>query len=194
MNEQGMVNNNYTYRYRTMAINSSRRRKDRGVAMIEVALSIPILFLIFGAVLDVGRLINQHLKTTRACYEGVRFMSRNQGLAQGCFGTACTALGTNSIDSISTQFNATFARITNMLVAQGLSSENFQVTARVENIPANQSVTLPLRNGANGGINTGGTFNRITFVVTLNYRPLLPIFPTVSTTSRLSSSDLAPTV
>lgn len=50
-------------------------QNNRGQAMVEFALVLPVLLLIFGGIIECGRLFNENLTVTAAAREGARAAS-----------------------------------------------------------------------------------------------------------------------
>jgi Flp pilus assembly protein TadG len=62
---------------------AKRRRRDRGQALVEVALVAPLFFLIFFGIIDIARVIWANDVITNAAREGARFASVNAGSIPG---------------------------------------------------------------------------------------------------------------
>jgi len=56
--------------------------RERGQAMVELALVLPILLLILMAIVDFGRIFHGHLSVTTAAREGARSAATGQGDTQ----------------------------------------------------------------------------------------------------------------
>ena len=63
--------------------NATRRRRDRGQALVEAALVLPLFFTIFFGVIDIARVIWANDVVTNAAREGARFASVNAGSMPG---------------------------------------------------------------------------------------------------------------
>lgn len=100
-----------------------RRRRDRGAAAVEMALTLPVLLLLVGGIVDFGRAFNAQMTMTQAAREGARMVALgytttqvNTRVTQAATGlpvtvtvvTACPAEpnGTDaSVVRVSTTFN-----------------------------------------------------------------------------------------
>lgn len=59
--------------------------KERGVAMLELAIAAPVLFLLCCGLIDISRMILTHIAFTQVVREAVRQASGNQGLEVGSY-------------------------------------------------------------------------------------------------------------
>jgi len=66
---------------------------QKGTAPLELAICMPLLLLLLGALVDVGSALNQYLVAERIAYEGGRYAAIVRGLdvSPGCYGDACSA-------------------------------------------------------------------------------------------------------
>jgi len=62
---------------------ATRKRQDRGQALVEAALVLPLFFTIFFGVVDIARVIWANDVVGNAAREGARFASVNGGTIQG---------------------------------------------------------------------------------------------------------------
>ena len=67
-----------------------------GAALMETMLTIPLLLMISGGMLDLGRIFVEYMKVSRVAYEGSRLASKTQGLEvkTNGIGEICTTDGT----------------------------------------------------------------------------------------------------
>lgn len=70
-----------------------KRSFERGAAMAESALVIPILLLLIMGVVDFGRIINTHFAASRIAFEAARFAASVPQLEKGSFAIAVEASG-----------------------------------------------------------------------------------------------------
>ncbi|MCB0322477.1 MAG: pilus assembly protein [Bdellovibrionales bacterium] len=73
---------------------------DRGAALAEAALVLPLLFFLFGAVLDFGRMIQSHAVLSQAVSEATRLAARLEHLEAGAFVGSPHAVPSNNHSSI----------------------------------------------------------------------------------------------
>lgn len=86
---------------RVEAYSFIRAKSEKGVALIELAIVLPLFLLIVVGVYEVGRALNQYLVLTQIAYEGVRAGSQLTQIAPACFGTYVYG-ASNQIQSPST--------------------------------------------------------------------------------------------
>lgn len=72
--------------------NIVRRRAQSGVAMIELAISIPVLIILLIVLFECGRLYSVYLRFTDTAWEGARFFSSLSDPAQSCISSLTTNL------------------------------------------------------------------------------------------------------
>jgi Flp pilus assembly protein TadG len=65
----------------------AHRRGERGVAMVEMAIVLPVFVFILFAVIELGRGVNYWIDETHLANEGARWLVVNKDL--GCGGTNC---------------------------------------------------------------------------------------------------------
>lgn len=61
------------------------RSKEQGVALIEFAISIPVVLVMIMAVIETGRALNQYMILTQIAYEGARIGAQLAGMSPACF-------------------------------------------------------------------------------------------------------------
>jgi Flp pilus assembly protein TadG len=79
---------------------SDRRTDDRGTAVVEMALVLPLLLMVIFAIVDFGRMYNAQITLTEAARDGARAAvlgtnatTRTQSAAQGLSGVTVTVTG-----------------------------------------------------------------------------------------------------
>lgn len=60
------------------------RRGDEGVAVLEMALVLPVLFLLMGGFLEYGRMLLDHQRIEAAARDAARFLARARTVEPGC--------------------------------------------------------------------------------------------------------------
>lgn len=82
-----------------------RKHRDRarhsiaGVALIEAALTIPLILLFIGGIVDLGRLVVRYVAASRFAYEGARFTSQLPGVIDSASEANCATYTSNSTQS-----------------------------------------------------------------------------------------------
>lgn len=148
--------------------NCDVRRKERGTSIVETAIVLPFLLMVFMAVVDLGVAINKYLSVTRATYEGIRHGIGLYGNSPGCRGPEC------SPDSMSTaNLNAMDGRVKQILRLRGFPSAN---------------VTLESRKTVDQ--QTQKSYNLISITVQATHNPLLPFFRLIPIRTHISHADL----
>jgi Flp pilus assembly protein TadG len=75
------------------------RRTMAGVALIEAALTIPLILLFIGGIVDLGRLVVRYVAASRFAYEGARFTSQLPGVLNTDSEANCATYTSNSTQS-----------------------------------------------------------------------------------------------
>jgi Flp pilus assembly protein TadG len=77
---------------------SGRRvERERGAAVVELAILMPLLALIICGIIDFGRALNAQVTITQAAREGVRLAAMNQSNVAGRTQAAATGLSNVSV-------------------------------------------------------------------------------------------------
>ena len=140
---------------------------ERGAIIIELALIMPLLVIIFAIIIDLGLVVREHQIIQNAAREGARFSSLPQNCI-ACRPVLCSScVGVCGATNCKTQADV-LAEIQNRVISY-LAQEGITITAGDITISQSQVITI-------NGVNSTASEITISYdrTLLLNGAPLLP--------------------
>lgn len=160
-----------------------KNSQQNGVAMLEMAIALPVVLILLIGVVDLSMAIDKYIMVSRATYEAVRFGAKIKDLPTACMGPACKE-GKNSSQSVAS-FETMNNRIVQVMDRVGLNKprDELQVTIEVTNsgqLDNDQSVR---------GLR-GYSYKQINATVQIKHNAIFPLFNLIPIKTTISFSDL----